>query len=174
MSKIKVLVLRTAGTNCDQETKTAFEFLGAGVDVLHINNFIKSRYRIYDYQILALPGGFTYGDDISAGRVLANQLRFLLEEQIRRFYNEGKIILGICNGFQVLVKAGILPYGPFSQGEASLVFNTCGHFVDKWVYLRVESSKSLWFKGAETVIFLPIAHAEGRFVVKDNSITLTL
>jgi len=172
--EVRVAILQAPGTNCDRETAFAFEYVGAKVDFVSIFSFIEGEYTLSSYHILCLPGGFTYGDDISAGRVLANQLRFLLEEEIRNFYNEGKPILGICNGFQVLVKSGILPYGPFSEESVSLVFNRCGHFIDRWLYLKVESAKSLWLKEMPGVVFLPIAHAEGRFVVKKEDISWDL
>jgi len=114
--EVKVIVLRTAGTNCDQETAFAFESFGAGVELVHINELFEGKKRLCDYQIMAIPGGFTYGDDIISGRILANELRLKLGKDIEQFINDDKLIIGICNGFQVLVRAGILP-GPVADLE---------------------------------------------------------
>src|SRR3990170_8025558 len=109
MKKPGVLIIRAAGINCDWETEYAFEKAGALVDRLHINRILEKKDTIHRYHIIAIPGGFSYGDDIAGGKVLANQLRFNLQEEIQRFISDGKLILGICNGFQVLVKSGLLP-----------------------------------------------------------------
>ena len=109
--KVKVIVLRTAGTNCDGEAVFAFESCGAHAQAVHINQLFDGRVRLDDWHILVIPGGFTYGDDIGSGRLLANELRLRLGEDLGRFIGDGKLMLGICNGFQVMVKAGILP-GP--------------------------------------------------------------
>ena len=109
MLKPKVCILRTAGTNCDKETAFAFSKAGAVAELVHINGLLHKQNKIEDYQILAIPGGFSYGDDIAAGKILANELRFKLIDDIRRFVSDGKLIVGICNGFQVLVKSGLLP-----------------------------------------------------------------
>jgi len=109
MNNPRVCILRTAGTNCDVETAFAFEQAGAVAEAVHINRFIQ-HFRVLDeFHILALPGGFSYGDDISAGRILANELKYKLAAQLRKFIADGKLIIGICNGFQALVKAGLLP-----------------------------------------------------------------
>jgi phosphoribosylformylglycinamidine synthase subunit PurQ / glutaminase len=176
MSKeVKVLVLRTAGTNCDAETVFAFKSFGAQVDRVHINRLFTQDVRLNDYHILAIPGGFTYGDDIESGRILANELRLKLGPDIGRFIADGKLIIGICNGFQVLVKSGILP-GP-SKGnnddketllrKATLTNNDSGKFEDRWAYLKVEG-QSVWTKGLDRIVYYPVAHAEGKFVVRDQ------
>lgn len=160
----KVIILRTAGTNCDQETKFAFERSGAVVDVVHVNRLLNKERNLSDYHILAVPGGFTYGDDIASGKILANELRLRLGEEIRKFINEGKLIIGICNGFQILTKAGI-----FSQ-EATLTTNDSAKFEDRWVHLKPEISVCVWTQGITQPIFLPVAHGEGKFIPKDNSV----
>src|ERR1017187_1694118 len=106
---VKGIVIRTAGTNCNEETAFAFSRLGATVEQVHINALISGAKKLSDYHILALPGGFSYGDDIASGRILANELRLKLGEDIRQFIHDGKLVIGICNGFQILAKAGILP-----------------------------------------------------------------
>jgi phosphoribosylformylglycinamidine synthase len=109
MSKVKVLVIRAPGTNRDGDAVFAFEKAGAEVVLAHINQLIRGECNLFDYQIFVVPGGFSYGDDIASGRVLANELKLKFSEDIPRFIDDGRMVLGICNGFQVLVKAGILP-----------------------------------------------------------------
>ena len=106
MLKPKVCVLRSAGTNCDQETATAFKLAGAAVELLHINSLVSQERTLDDFHLLALPGGFSYGDDIASGKIFANELRFKLGDLLRKFIADGKLIIGICNGFQILVKSG--------------------------------------------------------------------
>jgi phosphoribosylformylglycinamidine synthase subunit PurQ / glutaminase len=171
----KVCVLRTAGTNCDQETAFAFEKAGAQCQLVHVNQFISGAKKLEEYRILALPGGFSYGDDIAAGKVLANELRMKLGDQLEKFVSAGKLIIGICNGFQVLVKSGLLPGTPDLEQEASLIINDCGTFRDEWVYLETQSAKRktqncVWVNDLPEKIYLPIAHGEGKFVVKDKNI----
>ena len=109
MSKVKVLMLRAPGTNCDFETQVAFEMAGAEVDSALVTELFRKEKRLMDYQIMIIPGGFTYGDDISAGRIMANEIRLQLGEDIQRFVGDGRLVMGVCNGFQVLVKARVLP-----------------------------------------------------------------
>jgi phosphoribosylformylglycinamidine synthase len=173
IKKVKVCVLRTAGTNCDYETKFAFESAGGEVELIHINRFIRSEKRLFDYQILAIPGGFTYGDDIAAGRILANEFKYKLRQEILKFIEDGKLIIGICNGFQVLVKAGILPGNDGFEQMVTLTLNDSGKFEDRWTYLRVTSyelrvTKCIWTKDLPEIIYLPVAHGEGKFVPKDK------
>ena len=178
MKNIKVLILRTAGTNCDQETKVAFELVGAKVESLHVNELIKNKKKILDYQIIAFPGGFTYGDDIAAGRILANELKMKLKDHLHNFLDKNGMMIGICNGFQVLVKLGILPGAVGWKQEVTLACNDSGKFEDRWIYLKspVASHQSpenrcVWTKGIEDVIYLPVAHGEGKFIA-GNSIVL--
>ncbi|MFC1510113.1 phosphoribosylformylglycinamidine synthase I [Candidatus Omnitrophota bacterium] len=173
--KPKVLVLRTAGTNCDLETAHAFDYFGASVEFEHIKHLLKRKSHLKDCDILAIPGGFTYGDDIESGRLLANELRLFLKEELMNFIAKGKLIIGICNGFQVLVKTGILPGidgshvdESFKQ-QTSLVNNNSGKFEDRWTHLKV-SGKSVWTKGLSDVVYFPVAHAEGKFVVKNDAV----
>lgn len=176
MKKIKVIVLRTAGTNCDAETVFAFKSVGASVDLFHVNKFIKKEKSLDDYHILAIPGGFSYGDDIAAGKILANELRLKLGDSLKRFIADGKLIIGICNGFQIMVKAGLLPgnlngsadSGDFKQ-TATLMVNDCGKFEDRWIFLT-PSGKCVWTRGIDKVISLPVAHGEGKFITQDETI----
>ncbi|MCG8431610.1 MAG: phosphoribosylformylglycinamidine synthase I [Candidatus Omnitrophica bacterium] len=223
MKRPRVCVLRTGGTNCDRETAFAFEQAGADTQAVHVNRLINRPDNIHDFHILALPGGFTYGDDVAAGKILANEIRYHLRDDIRRFIDDGKLVIGICNGFQVLVKAGLLPGNSGTKGhpalserrvrtpvqhpvqseervrvstqhpalperrvrvstqpparqEVSLIINDSGKFEDRWVYLKSEpfstrgvenGSRCVWTEGLPEVIYLPVAHGEGKFVVGD-------
>lgn len=174
MTKPKVLVLRTAGTNCDLETQYAFEKVGAEAERVHINRVLENKRSLHDYQIIVIPGGFTYGDDIAAGKIFANELHFSLQSNIEEFIKAGKLILGICNGFQVLVKSGLLP-GLNSDAGAkeqlnnpvTFSFNDSNRFEDRWVYLKACSSKSPFVQKGDD-IYIPAANAEGKFVAKDE------
>jgi phosphoribosylformylglycinamidine synthase len=175
-TNVKVLVLRTAGTNCDKETVFAFKDCGASVDLVHINKLFSKEKKLSDYHILALPGGFSYGDDISAGRILANELRIKLGSDVRDFIKSGKLVIGICNGFQVLVKAGLLPgeadetaEGDKAIQQATLMTNDSGKFEDRWTYLKL-SGRSPWIDGMDGVVYFPVAHGEGKFVCQNKSV----
>jgi len=165
MSKVRTLILRAPGTNCDVETAFAFEQAGAEASLVHVNRLIRGERRLSDYQIMVIPGGFTYGDDIAAGKVLANELRLKLGEDILRFVQAGGLILGICNGFQVLVKAGILPR-PVNDSPPllSLMTNDSGKFECRWVHLRVNKKSPCVFTQGIDSLYLPVAHAEGKVV----------
>ena len=166
--------MRAAGTNCDAETAYAFESSGAKVEPLHINILLKGEKTLADYQILAIPGGFTYGDDVASGKILANELRLKLLNEITAFVQEGNLVIGICNGFQILVKARLLPAidGLGGRQEATLTFNDSGKFEDRWIRLRPGNgrpSRCIWTEGIGEPIELPIAHGEGKFVTADPS-----
>ncbi|MBT9137636.1 MAG: Phosphoribosylformylglycinamidine synthase subunit PurQ [Syntrophomonadaceae bacterium] len=167
----RVLVLIGYGINCDRETKLAFEMAGAQVQRVHINNLINSKYSLENFHILALPGGFSYGDDIASGKVLANKIKINLGDEVRKFISEGKLIIGICNGFQVMVKAGLLPDISDCVTQATtLTFNDSGRFEARWVHLRKWSEKCIWTRGIER-IYLPVAHGEGKFFAEKETIT---
>jgi phosphoribosylformylglycinamidine synthase I len=167
MAKPRVLVLRAPGANCDAEAQFAFERAGARADRLHINRVRDQPALLHDYQILVIPGGFTYGDDVAAGKILANQLSVFLSEQLRIFRDQEKLILGICNGFQAILKAGLL-FPPDEDGPlATLAHNASGRFEDRWVHLRAEPGKCPFLKGLQC-LYLPVAHGEGNFTCRRN------
>lgn len=170
--KVRALILRTAGTNCDKETAYAFEKAGAATELVHINQLTGGQKMLSDYRILAIPGGFTYGDDIASGKIVANELKFKLGKDIRKFIEDGKLIIGICNGFQILVKAGLLPNlsGDFSSIEATLTLNDSDKFEDRWVHLKRGKGKCVWTQDIDDVICLPVAHGEGKFIPKDGGV----
>jgi phosphoribosylformylglycinamidine synthase len=163
---VRVAVLRTAGTNCDAETAYAFEKAGAVAERVHVNRFVEGKRRLGRYHILALPGGFSYGDDIASGALLANEMRCLLADALRGFVDDGKLVLGICNGFQVLAKSGLLPGLRRRRTEVTLTFNDSGRFEDRWVRLRAESSLCAFVRRGED-LYLPVAHGEGKFVAEE-------
>ncbi len=171
MGKVKTLILRAPGTNCDMETAFAFEQAGSQVDAAHVNELLRRQKLLSDYQIMAIPGGFTYGDDISAGKILANELRLKLGEEIRRFVADGRLILGICNGFQVLVKAGILPG---LSPPLTLAGNDSGRFECRWVYLRVNETSPCIFTRGISMMYLPVAHGEGKVVAEPRILNVAL
>ncbi len=173
--KPSVLILRTAGTNCDAEAAHAFELAGANVASLHLNRLLENAALLHQHQMICLPGGFSYGDDISAGRIFANQIVHRLADAMRKFVDDGKPILGVCNGFQVLVKTHLLP-GPIAgrTGQTcTLTNNDSGRFIDRWIRVRSRSSKCIWTKGLPEMD-LPIAHGEGKFVPADDIVRQAL
>jgi phosphoribosylformylglycinamidine synthase I len=169
MAEVKTLILRAPGTNCDAETAFAFERAGSAVDSAHINQLVRRDKLIADYQIVVIPGGFTYGDDVSGGRILANELKLKLGDDIRRFIERGGLILGICNGFQVLVKAGILP--PLEDGQQlTLAGNDSNRFECRWVYLKVNQKSPCIFSKGIDAMYLPVAHGEGKIMAEKETL----
>jgi phosphoribosylformylglycinamidine synthase I len=165
----RVLVLRAPGTNCDAETGYAFDHAGAKADLIHVNRLLEDPSLPDQYQILCVPGGFSYGDDVGAGRILAEQIRHHLADVFNAFKDAEKLILGICNGFQVLIKSGILlPDDPKKGPAATLTLNDSGKFEDRWIHLKVDGSQCVFFEGIER-LYLPVAHAEGKFVARDQA-----
>jgi len=170
MVEVKAIVLRAAGINCDMETEHALELAGAKARRMHINRIIEDKTLLDEFQIIVFPGGFSYGDDVAAGKILANQIIHHLSEPIQKFIDDGKLVLGICNGFQVLVKTGILPgnNSTKSQEEATITYNDSGKFEDRWVYLAPQTDKCIFIEPGRQ-IYLPVAHAEGKVVTKDDA-----
>lgn len=170
MATVRALVLRSPGSNCDQEAVFALEAVGAQTDLVHINRLRENSRLLDDRQILVIPGGFTYGDDVAAGKILAHQLRFFLRDTLEQFRAAGKLILGICNGFQVLLKAGLL-VPPDAQGEipATLTNNADGKFSDRWITMGIPLMHHCPFLADYAQLAAPIAHGEGRFLCKDEA-----
>jgi phosphoribosylformylglycinamidine synthase I len=175
MKKVKAIVLRAAGINCDMETEDALELAGAEAERVHINRIIEDKSTLEKCQILVFPGGFSYGDDVAAGKILANQVVHHLYEPVQKFIEAGKLVLGICNGFQVLVKAGILPGNGQTGGQdtVTITYNDSNKFEDRWVYLSPQTEKCIFIEPGRQ-IYLPIAHAEGKVVTKDEAALETL
>jgi phosphoribosylformylglycinamidine synthase subunit PurQ / glutaminase len=167
MSTPNVLILRAPGTNCDAETAFAFQQAGAKTETLHVNRLLEQPALSQRFQVLCVPGGFSYGDDLGAGRILGNQIQHHLAEEFLRFKADGKLILGICNGFQVLMKSPLLLDHDAAAGPAAtLTLNDCGRYQDRWVRLETRGTKCVFLRGIQQM-YLPVAHAEGKFIARD-------
>ena len=170
MTKAKAIVLRAAGINCDMETEYAFQLAGAEAQRVHVNRVLENKGLLDEFQILVIPGGFSYGDDVAAGKILANQIVHHLLEPVQNFIEQGKLVLGICNGFQVLVKAGILP-GRISneqQQEVTITYNDSAKYEDRWVYLAPQTDRCVFIEPGRQ-IYLPVAHGEGKVITRDDT-----
>ena len=163
---VKALILRGPGTNCDMETVYAFKLAGAEVESIFIDTLLKNKAKLFESNILAIPGGFTYGDDLGAGTVMAARLN-IIKETLQKFVDNGNLLIGICNGFQILVKMGILP--GFNGRSVTLTLIPRARFCDQWLRLKVESNRCIFTKGIES-FRVPMANSEGRLVVGDESI----
>lgn len=167
MSTPRVAILRAPGTNCDEDTAFAFRSVGAVTTKLHINELRESPKRCREFQILVVPGGFSYGDDVAAGKILATQLQQFLGDALREFRDREKLILGICNGFQVLLKSGLI-VPPDEDGPlATLAHNTTGRYEDRWVHLRVTPGSCPFLTGLDR-LEVPVAHGEGNFICRKD------
>ena len=165
MARPRAIVIRAPGTNCDEETADAWQRAGATVETWHVNRLIEAPAELDRFQILTIPGGFSYGDDLGAGRILATRLGIVLGDALRRFHDRGGLVLGICNGFQVLVRSGLLPGGPFPC-PATLAHNDSGRFEARWVTLVPRPGLSPFVSFTEP-IELPVAHGEGKFLTAE-------
>ncbi len=175
MSQTKALVLRTAGINCDGETVRALQTAGAAVELTHLDRVLAEPARLESSSLLVIPGGFSYGDDISAGRVLGLELRRSLLGAVRRFVARGGHVLGVCNGFQVLVESGLFEADlsressePLPPRNISLTNNLSNRFECRWVHMRGSACAAEWIEDGWTMP-VPVAHGEGRFVVRDEA-----
>src|SRR5437588_5276481 len=167
MAVPKGLILRAPGTNCDEEAQHAVQLAGAIADRVHINRVRENPALLHRYQVLMLPGGFSYGDDVGAGKILGNQLTVFLGDHLRKFRDAEKLILGVCNGFQAILKAGLL-MPPDEDGPiATLAHNESARFEDRWIHLQATPGKCPFLTGVERM-HLPIAHGEGRFVCREE------
>jgi phosphoribosylformylglycinamidine synthase len=175
--KPRALILTGYGINTDEETAFAFDMPqvgGEGVRV-HLNDLIAAPQMLRDYQMFVIPGGFSFGDDIASGKVLAVKLRAHLLEPLRDFVARGRLVLGICNGFQVLVKLGLLPnLSGACRQDVTLTFNDSGRFEDRWVYLQANPASTCVFTMGMDRVYLPVRHGEGKFVPRDAATLATL
>ena len=160
MKKVNVLVFSGYGLNCEEETQYGFQLAGGRADIVHINDVIDGKAKLSDYHILAFPGGFAYGDDTGSGKAYANRVKNHLGPELEKFLKEKKLIIGICNGFQLLAQLGILP--------GALTYNDSNRYIDRWVDLKVEGD-SPWLKEIEK-LSVPIAHGEGKFVADKKTL----
>ncbi len=178
MKRVKALIITGYGINCEEEMAAAYRLAGAEAEIVHLNDIFLGKCSIHDYDILNFPGGFSFGDDLGSGKVLSNKMKFkklksgkLFFDDIKDFLNKGKFILGVCNGFQFLVKMGLLPDVNNETGqEVTLTRNNSAKFEDRWVYCIInKNSKTPFLKGIDN-IFLPIRHGEGKLIIKNESV----
>jgi len=169
-SPVRAVVLRTAGTNCDQEAVHALRRAGAEPDLVHLSEFVERPDALARYRIVCFPGGFSYGDDIASGVVFAVEMRRTVTPAVRRLVADGGLVIGICNGFQVLARAGLLPdtRGDGAM-EATLLANESNRFECRWVRLAATTDRCAWLEPGQ-VIECPVAHGEGRFVPQDAAV----
>ncbi len=176
MKCVKALVLTGYGLNCDYETNYSLQLAGAESHRVHINDLIRGNEKIADYQILVLGGGFSWGDDHGAGVLLAAKIKYNMDEQLEHFMEAGKLVMGICNGFQALVNLGLLPR--FSKNDQerriALIANSCGNFIDTWITLKMNPLSPCVFTRGITRIELPVRHGEGRFYASEEDMARVL
>ncbi len=169
----RALILTGYGINCEKESKFAFEKSGGKADIFHINELIERPDAMESYNFLMIPGGFAFGDDLGSGKVLANKIKFRLKDKLLDFINAGKLVLGTCNGFQVLVKLGMLPYPDLTQ-RVTLTVNDSGHFEDRWVRLKFNAASPCIFTKGIDYMALPVRHGEGKFLPADQNVLADL
>jgi phosphoribosylformylglycinamidine synthase len=165
--KPKIIVLAGYGLNCEEETAYVFEKSGGEAKIMHINDLIENRKKLDEFEIMAIPGGFSYGDDTGSGNAYANKIKNNLEENLINFAKKDKLIIGICNGFQILANTGLTPAVDEKYGErqVALMHNKTARYECRWIYLKNTSNKCIWTKGID-VLHAPIAHGEGNFYTK--------
>ncbi len=175
MSELRVLVLRAAGINCDEEVMHCWQLAGASPTLMHVNTLADNPSRLDDFTIVTIPGGFSYGDDLGAGVILARRLMQDLAHPLRTLVDRGGGILGICNGFQVLVKMGLLPGSDFGHDQVTVTYNNSAKFEARWVKLRVCTDRCPFLKSTDNKhIELPIEHAEGKVVTASDTVASNL
>lgn len=171
MRKPRICILRTDGSNCDEELYFAFEKAGGISQMVHINQFRNKEKVFSDFQIIALPGGFSYGDDVASGKILAVELMSFFKENMESFIHNGGFIFGVCNGFQTLVRTGLLPFNTPGKMAVTLTDNVSGHFECRWVKIRAEKSKASYFDTLGT-IEVPVNHGEGKFFADKKTLDI--
>ena len=170
MKKPKVCILTTDGTNCDEELYYAFEKAGGAPEYIHVNLLREKKKKLKEFSILAFPGGFSYGDDVASGKILAVEIVSFLKEQLTDFNENKGLILGICNGFQVLVRTGLLPFNKVGKMSVTLVQNTSGRFECRWVNTNVEKNRCLFLQeSVGSAAQMAVNHGEGRFFAKKST-----
>lgn len=166
---LRALVLYGYGINCERESKYVIEKSGGRADILHLNKVLETPSLLEGYNMLMVPGGFSFGDDLGSGKVFANKMKFRLRDQLEDFVKADKLVLGICNGFQVLVKMGLLPEPDFQQ-RVTLTTNDSGHYEDRWVILKANKKSLCIFTRDIDYLLCPVRHAEGKFIPKDEQV----
>ena len=161
---MKVLVLSGYGINCEEETLHAFETVGFKGKIIHVNDLIKNPKELDDYQVFALPGGFSYGDDTGSGNAMAKKIMNNLNDVLKKFIDKDKLVIGICNGCQILTNLGIVPGISRNNPDIALIENDSGIYQCRWINVKVSNNNSPWLKDIQK-LHLPIAHQEGKFLI---------
>lgn len=169
-SRVKVLIITGVGLNCEKETAAAFDCCGASSEQVHLNDLLAGKRKLSEFHILAFIGGFSFGDHLGSGTVFANRLKFRLSDDLKAFVESGKLIIGICNGFQTLTRLGLAPAlnGGYFEQQVALTNNDSGVFRDAWVTLKGNPASPCVFTKGIDRIRLPVRHGEGKFVADDN------
>lgn len=173
MIKPKVLVLKTDGLNRDEDAAFAFELAGAETKIVHINELRSKHDSLDNYQVLAIPGGFSYGDDIASAKILAVEMTSFFAKELKRFIErKNTVIIGICNGFQALVRTGLLPFRKIGEMDVTLTNNNSGHLECRWIKVKVnEKNTSKLLRGMkQEILWLPVAHGEGKFFTDNKTL----
>lgn len=170
MAKPRVCILTTDGTNCDEELSYAFGKYQAAPEYVHINQLRDKTKRLKNFEILALPGGFSYGDDVASGKILAVELMTYLKNEIEDFVTKRGLVIGVCNGFQALIRTGLLPFTKYGQMDATLSQNESGHFECRWVKIKVEKSKCVFLPESNEIFNIAVNHGEGKIYAPANVI----
>ncbi len=173
---VKSLILTGFGINCETETGAAYKNAGAEVTIIHFNELMNGTYNLHDFDILNFPGGFSFGDDIASGKVMSNKVKYkkmqngnTFIDEIRKFIDNGKFILGICNGFQILVQLGLLPnINRNFEPETALVANNSNKYEDRWVYCKINPDTKTPFLKNIDLLPVPVRHGEGKLIIKDE------
>ena len=165
-SDIKVLVITGFGLNCERETAAACKLVGAAPEQVHLNDLIAGRHKLEEYQFLVFIGGFSFGDHLGSGTVFANRVKFRLHDQLEKFVADGKLVMGICNGFQTLTRLGMVPAlnGDYFSQTVALAHNDSGVFRDDWCALKADPASPCVFTRNMETVRLPLRHGEGKFV----------
>ncbi|MFA5995330.1 MAG: phosphoribosylformylglycinamidine synthase I [Patescibacteria group bacterium] len=170
--KPKILILSGYGLNRESDAEYAWRQAGADPEIVHINDLIAGRKKIKNYQVFMIPGGFSYADETGSGNALANKIKYNLGDQIIKFISDGKLVLGVCNGFQVLVNLGLLPgiNEDYESRRVALQYNASARLQCRWVHIKNYSKKCVFTKNLNDLIYCPVAHGEGNFYTDDKTL----
>lgn len=169
-TKPNVCILRSDGTNCDEDLLHAFEKAGAKPQLVHVNQLRNKEKNLKDFQILALPGGFSYGDDIASGKVLAVELMSFFKDELQNFVDKKGYVLGVCNGFQTLIRTGLLPFTTLGKMSVTLTNNDSGHFECRWVKIKAEKSRASYFDDLDLIMDVSVNHGEGKIFTDEQTL----
>ena len=171
-SEIKSLVITGFGLNCEKETAAACRLAGSAAELVHLNDLLAGKTTLEKYHFLTFIGGFSFGDHLGSGTVFANRVKFNLRDQLRKFVADGKLVIGICNGFQTLTRLGMVPAldGDYFTQTAALAHNDSGVFRDDWCHLKANPASPCVFTRGLDLIRLPLRHGEGKFVADPETL----